>query len=157
MVLSYGGVMQRSVWNDIVSWQTGRLNNSTKYLLHALMAIISKRKNWNPWENCQNYALKLFWNAKTWHVLEDLICSGEWINLYDRSQNGLKLVTNDHVVWSLTFIIHVKTNSIVMWKILVNNADWDCFKTSILQGILRVQNLRQVEHCAFCEVIHLFQ
>ena len=28
--------MQRSVWNDIVSWQTERLNNSTKYLLHAL-------------------------------------------------------------------------------------------------------------------------
>ena len=28
-------VMQRSVWNDIVSWQTRRLNNSTKYLLHA--------------------------------------------------------------------------------------------------------------------------
>ena len=26
-------VMQRSVWNDIVSWQTRRLNNSTKYLL----------------------------------------------------------------------------------------------------------------------------
>ena len=24
--------MQRSVWNDIVSWQTRRLNNSTKYL-----------------------------------------------------------------------------------------------------------------------------
>ena len=36
-------VMQRSVWNDIVSWQTRRLNNSTKYLLHALMTIISKK------------------------------------------------------------------------------------------------------------------
>ena len=29
--------MQRNVWSDIVSWQTRRLNNSTKYLLHALM------------------------------------------------------------------------------------------------------------------------
>ena len=38
-------VMPRNVWNDIVSWQTGRLNNSTKYLLHALMTIISKKKN----------------------------------------------------------------------------------------------------------------
>ena len=37
-------VMQRSVWNDIVSWQTGRLNNSTKYLLHALMTTTSKKK-----------------------------------------------------------------------------------------------------------------
>ena len=38
-------VITRNVWNDIVSWQTGRLNNSTKYQLHALMTIISKKKN----------------------------------------------------------------------------------------------------------------
>ena len=29
--------MQGSVWNDIVSWRTRRLNNSTNYLLHASM------------------------------------------------------------------------------------------------------------------------
>ena len=38
-------VMPRNVWNDIVSWRTRRLNNSTKYQLHALMTIISKKKN----------------------------------------------------------------------------------------------------------------
>ena len=38
-------VMPKNVWNDIVSWQTGRLNNSTKYQLNALMTIISKKKN----------------------------------------------------------------------------------------------------------------
>ena len=27
--------MQRNVWSDIVSYPTGRLNNSTKYQLHA--------------------------------------------------------------------------------------------------------------------------
>ena len=37
-------VMPRNVWNDIVSWQTRRLNNSAKYLLHASMTIVSKRK-----------------------------------------------------------------------------------------------------------------
>ena len=37
--------MEGHAWNDVVSWQTGRLNNSTKYLLHAMMTIISKRKN----------------------------------------------------------------------------------------------------------------
>ena len=47
-------VMPRNVWNDIVSWQTRRLNNSTKYLLHALMTIISKKKN------CQKYGPNLF-------------------------------------------------------------------------------------------------
>ena len=38
-------VMPRIVWNDTVSWQTGRLNNSTNYILHALMTTTSKRKN----------------------------------------------------------------------------------------------------------------
>ena len=33
------------VWNDIVSWRTKRLNNSTKYQLHALTTIISKKKS----------------------------------------------------------------------------------------------------------------
>ena len=37
-------VMPRNVWNDIVSWQTRRLNNSTTYLFRALMTIISKKK-----------------------------------------------------------------------------------------------------------------
>ena len=37
-------VMQRSVWNDIVSWRTRRLSNSTKYLLHAMMTTTSKRE-----------------------------------------------------------------------------------------------------------------
>ena len=40
-------------------------------------------------------------------------------------------------------------NSVVMWVILPSNADWDCFKTQILQEILRIQNLFRVEHCAF--------
>ena len=31
------------------------------------------------------------------------------------------------------------TNNIVMWETLPNNADWDCFKTPILQEILRSQ------------------
>ena len=52
--------MPRNVWNDIVSWQTGRLNNSTKYQLHASMTTILKKKKWNLFENCQKYALKLF-------------------------------------------------------------------------------------------------
>ena len=142
-------VMPRNVWNDIVSWRTKRLNNSTKYQLHALTTIISKKKNWNPWENCQKYALKLFWNAYIWYV-SDQICTIDHIN-------GPKLVTNDCLIWSLTFIIHVIINSIAMWETLPNNADWDCFKTPILQETLRIQNLHQVEHYAFSEVIRLFQ
>ena len=41
------------------------------------------------------------------------------------------------------------TNSIAMWVILQNNADWNCFKTPILREILRIQNPLLEEHCAF--------
>ena len=150
-------VMPRNAWNDIVSWQTRPLNNFTKYQLHALMTIISKKKNWNPWETCQNHAVKLFWNACTWHVLEDLIFYGQRTNLHDRSQNGPKLVTNDYLVWSLTFVIHVTTDNIVMWETLHNNAGWDCFRTLILPEILRTQNQPQEVSCAFWEAEHLSQ
>ena len=44
-----------------------------------------------------------------------------------------------------------------MWETLQNNADWDCFKTPILQEILRIQNLHQLKHCAVSEAIRLFQ
>ena len=44
---------------------------------------------------------------------------------------------------------YMSTNSIAMWETLPNNADWDCFKTPILQEIFRIQNLHQVEYCAF--------
>ena len=37
-------VMQRSVWNDIVSWPTGRRNNSTKYPLRASMTTNFKEE-----------------------------------------------------------------------------------------------------------------
>ena len=44
-----------------------------------------------------------------------------------------------------------------MWEILQNNAGWDCFKTPILQEILRTQNPLLEEHYVFLEVEHLFQ
>ena len=54
-------------------------------------------------------------------------------------------------------MIHVNTNNIVMWVILLNNADWDCFKTLISREILKIRNPLLEEHCAFLEVIRLFQ
>ena len=129
----------------------GEQNDSTT--LQSINIVLWRpfisNKNWNPWENCQKYALRLSWNGKIWHVLEYLIFYGQWTRLHDRSQNGPKLVINDNLVWSLTFIIHVNTNSIVMWETLPNNAGCDCFKTPFLQETLRIQNLLQLEHCAF--------
>ena len=88
-----------------------------------------------------------------WKTLIFYVC--QWTNLHDRSRNGPKLVTNAWIDWYLTSITHVNTDSIVMWVILLNNADWDCFKTPFLREILRTPNLLQVEHCPFLEVIHL--
>ena len=45
----------------------------------------------------------------------------------------------------------MSTNSIVTWVILPSNADWDCFKTPILQ---RIQKPLREGHCAFLEVLH---
>ena len=59
---------------------------------------------------------------------------------------------NDWIDWFHIFIIHVNTNSIVLWVILLNSADWDCFKTLTSREILRIQNPLLEEHCAFLEV-----
>ena len=63
-------VMQRNVWNDIVSWLIRLHSNSTKYLLHASMTTTSKKKKQNLLENCQLHALKFFYEmlifGKNW-------------------------------------------------------------------------------------------
>ena len=100
--------------------------------------------------NCSELlALGTYWNP--WYSM----VSGQTCTIDHK--NGPRTVSNDYVIWTLTSITHVNTNSIVMWVILPSNAGWDCFKTQILQDILRIQNLHQVEYCAFLEVIHLFR
>ena len=44
-----------------------------------------------------------------------------------------------------------------MWEILLNSVDWDCFKTLTSREILKIQNPILEEHCAFLDIIHLFQ
>ena len=123
---------------------------STKYLFPVFMTITFKEEELKSVGELSKASSQIVLKClHTWHVLEDLIFSGQWTNLHDPLQNGPKLVTNDWVVWYLTSITHVNTNNIVMWETLQNNADWDCFKTPILQEMLRIQNLHQVELCAF--------
>ena len=90
-------------------------------------------------------------------VLEDPIFYGQWTNLHDQSLNRPKHATNDYLVWSPTFVTQVNPDNIVMWETLQNSADWNCFKTPILQEILRTRNLLQVEHCVFSEAARSFQ
>ena len=41
-----------------------------------------------------------------------------------------------------------------MWEILLNNADWDCFKILTSREILKILNPLRGEHYAFLEVTH---
>ena len=60
-------VMPRNVWNDVVSWRARRLNNSTKYQLHALMTIIFKEEELKSVRElpkvCSQIVLKCFYLA----------------------------------------------------------------------------------------------
>ena len=51
----------------------------------------------------------------------------------------------------------MNTNNIIMWEILLSNADWDCFRTLIFREILKIQNPLLEEHYVFLEATHLFQ
>ena len=86
-------VMPINVWNDIVSWQSRRLNNSTKYQLHALMTTTSKKKKWNPWENCHKYALKLYWNAYSTLSISVLQSVLKWCRKEHKKDSGEERVT----------------------------------------------------------------
>ena len=121
--------MQRSVWNDIVSWQTRRLNNSTKYLLHASMTTTSKKKKQNLLETCHTYAPKLFWIAGVGRpemVSEKFERSiTKWTKACDKRLN--RLIWYIHHTCEYKHYCHVGNTA--------NNADWD-FQDSDIEGDL---------------------
>ena len=119
------------------------------YSMHRWRPWLQRRRNEICWRivtsmlpNCFEMFI-LGTNWKPWYSMV------QWTNLHDQSRNGPKPVTNAWIDWFHTFITHVNTNSIAMWVILQNNADWDCFKTPVLREILRIQNPLLEEHCAF--------
>ena len=70
-------VMQRSVWNDIVSWQTRRINNSTKHLHHARWPPLQRRRNEVCWRIVTCMLSNCSEHAYTWQELDDLIIYGQ--------------------------------------------------------------------------------
>ena len=102
---------------------------------------------------CSQIVLKCLYLARIrrpdilWSVNKLARSITKWTKACDKRLNRLI---------SYIFIILVNTNNIVMWVILPNNADWDCFKTLTSLEILKIQNPLLEEHCAFLEVIHLF-
>ena len=107
-------VMQRSAWNDIVSWQTRRLNNSTKYPLHALMTTTSKKKKQNLLKNCQVHAqiaLKCLYLARIgrpdilWSVNKLARSITKWTKACDKRLN--RLISNFHHTYEYKQYCHV--------------------------------------------------
>ena len=102
---------------------------------------------------CSQIVLKCFYLARIgrpdiqWSVKKLARSITKWTKSCDKRLN--RLISNIHHT--------CEYNNIVMWEILPNNADWDCFKTLTSREILKIQNPLLEEHCAFLEVIHLFQ
>ena len=141
-------VMQESVWNDIVSWRTRRLSNSTKVSTPCIDDHHFKEEELKSVgelsQVCSQLVLKCFYLARIgrpdilWSVNKLARSITKWTEACDKRLNRL-----------ISFIIHVNTNNIAMWVTLQNNADWDCFKTLILREILRIENPLLEEHFAF--------
>ena len=68
------------------------------------------------------------------------------------TSGGTLCIFGSHTVVPISWMCNI-----VMWETLPNNVDWDCFKIQTLREIRRIQNPLLEEHCAFLEVIRLFQ
>ena len=140
VVLQHGGTCSKKRWAIL------RMAHKK---MEQLQATSSIRKNLNQSENCQKFHHKLFWNACTWHELDDLTSCGPWTKCQDQSQTGLKNLINDKQIWILV--------KIVMWGTRHSTADLGYFKNHTLQATLRIQSQLQEVSCVFLEAEHLFQ
>ena len=85
-------ILGKSAYLFVVKWHGRSYTEMCRTILwvgeqnDSSMTTTPKKKKWDLQENCHKNALKLFWNAYTWHGLEDQIFYGQWVNLHDRSQ-----------------------------------------------------------------------
>ena len=102
---------------------------------------------------CPQIAVKCLYLARIGRP--DILCS---VNKLARSVTKWTKACDKRLNRLISYIHHTcdYKQYIVMLVILLNNADWDCFKTLILREILKIRNPLLEEHCAFLEVIHLF-
>ena len=91
---------------------------------------------------CSQIVLKCFYLARIGRP--DILWS---VNKLARSITKWTKAFDKRLIRLISYIHH--TNNIVMWVILQNNADWDCFKILTLREILKIQNPLLEEYCAF--------
>ena len=142
-------VMQRSVWSDIVSEQTGRLNNSYKVSTPCIDDHHFKEEELKSvgelLQVCSQIVLKCLYLERIgrldilWSVKKLARSITKWTKACDKRLNRL-----------ISYIHHT-------CEYRQYCADWDCFKTLTSWEILKIRNPLLEEHCAFLEVIHLFR
>ena len=102
---------------------------------------------------CSQIVLKCLYLARIgrpdipWSVNKLARSSTKWTKACDKRLN--RLISYIHHTCEYRQYCHVGT--------LLNNADWDCFKTLTSPEILKIRNPLLEEHYAFSDVIHLFQ
>ena len=102
---------------------------------------------------CSQIVLKCLYLARIgrpdilWSVNKLARSITKWTKACDKRLN--RLISYIHHTCEYKQYCHVGNTA--------NNADWDCFKIQTSQEILKIQNPLLEEHCAFLEVIHLFQ
>ena len=129
----------KSVYYFVVRWHEGHakqcveryceLANKTNQQLYSINSL-----HWRPFQRRRKIMLSdcpemLILGACNHQVDQ---CMRQTLGTFD-------LLHSSHM-WLKT-VCHVGNTA--------RNADWDCFKSPILQEILRIQNLHQVELCAF--------
>ena len=140
-------VMQRNVWNDIVSWRTRRLSNSTKYLLHASMTTTSKSVG-EMSNTCSQIVLKCFYLARIgrpdilWSVNKLARSITKWPKVCDKRLN--RLISYIHHTCEYKHHCHV------------GNTAKQC-RLGLFQDSDFAGDLDREEHYVYSEVIHLFQ
>ena len=55
-----GKVIERKAWQDIANLRIKQLSNFSKSQRHAWMVISSERKKMDQWEDCPQFAHKMF-------------------------------------------------------------------------------------------------
>ena len=160
--------MPRNVWNDIVSWQTGRLNNSTKYLLNASMTIHFTEEELKSVGELSNVSSQIVLKCLYLERIgrPDILWS---VNKLARSITKWTKACGKRLNRLIPSIHHTCEYKQYFYG---GNTDQQCslglFPDSDFAGdledskiyfwwILRTPNLLRVEHCAFWEVKLFFQ
>ena len=132
-------VMQRNVWSDIAGWRkkpqqlykvTTPCLDDHQFREEELGSVGEMTKV------CSQIVLICLYLARIGRP--DIL----WlVNKLARAVTKWTRACDKRLARLISYIHHTSDFwQIVMWETLPNNADWDCFKTPILQEILKTQN-----------------